>query len=391
WRSNRHRPLWSNRWNRPQQRRVQRARQAPPIVARAPRSARQEYLVRIEPGRSLEPAVQAGFAVVARANLASLGVDVARLRSTRGGGANTVLQRLRAALPGAVVDRNTFYRTSALDCTAASCPKFAMIDWPPPPASCQIKATIGLIDTGVKADHPALRSRSLERLSSRSEDRRQSSDRHGTAVAALLVGDAMQTSPGLLPAADLVAVDAFHRNAEGGDSADSYDLVKAIDMLAARNVQVINLSLAGGDNEVVRDIVGSVTGKGVILVAAAGNGGAQAAPAFPAAYDAVVAVTAVDKDRRLFRRANRGDYIDFAAPGVNLSLADPRDPAGRTQSGTSFAAPFATAILAARINGGSKPEGSAEDMLRRSVIDLGDPGRDRSFGWGLVQASDICR
>ncbi len=392
WRSNRHRPVWSNRWNRPQQRRVQQTRQQrSPVMVPALQAVRREYVVRLEPGRSLDPAIQAGFAIVARANLASLGVDVARLRATRGGGDRAVLERLRAALPGAIVDRNTLYRTSAVECSADSCPRFAMIDWPLPPRSCQIRATIGLIDTGVKADHPALRERGVTRLSSRSEDRRPSSDRHGTAVAALLVGDGAHSHPGLLPAADLVAVDAFHRNADGGDSADSYDLVKALDLLAGRNVRIVNMSLAGGENDVVRDIVQSMTGKGVVLVAAAGNGGAQAPPAFPAAYEAVVAVTAVDKDRKLFRRANRGDYIDFAAPGVNLSLADPRQTAGRIQSGTSFAAPFATAIVAARMNGGARPETSADDLLRRSVVDLGDPGRDKDFGWGLLQASDICR
>jgi Subtilase family len=368
---------------------VQRAqRQPPPAIAR---TARREYIVRIEPGRSLDPAVQAGFAIVARTNLTSLNVDVARLRATRGGGDRAVLERLRSALPGAIVDRNTLYRTSALDCTASSCPKFAMIDWPLPPASCRIKATIGLIDTDLKADHPALRDRGVVRLSSRSEDRRPSSDRHGTAVAALLVGDAAQSHPGLLPSADLIAVDAFHRNAEGGDSADSYDLAKALELLAGRDIRIINLSLAGEDNAVVRDIVSIVTGKGVTLVAAAGNGGAQAPPAFPAAYDSVIAVTAVDKDRKLFRRANRGDYIDFSAPGVNLSLADPRQPGGRIQSGTSFAAPFATAIVAARMNGGARLEAPVDDLLRRAVVDLGDPGRDRSFGWGLLQAADICR
>ncbi len=392
WRSNRHRPLWSSRWNRPTQRRVQRARRAPPVeIVQPQQPTRREYVVRIEPGRSLDPAVQAGFAVVSRASLTSLGVDVARLRATRDGNSRNTLARLRAALPGALVDRNTLYRTSALDCSSASCPKFAMIDWPSPPLSCSIKATIGLIDTGVKADHPALRQGNVTRLSSRSEDRRASSERHGTAVAALLVGDSTQNHPGLLPAAELVAVDAFHRGADGGDTADSYDLVKALDILAGRNVRIVNLSLAGDDNAVVRDIVLNVTGKGMVLVAAAGNGGAQASPAFPAAYEAVIAVTAVDKDRKLFRRANRGDYIDFAAPGVNLSLADPRQPNGRVQSGTSFAAPFATAIVAARINGAEKADVSADDLLRRSVVDLGDPGRDRSFGWGLVQAPDICR
>ena len=112
-----------------------------------------------------------------------------------------------------------------------------------------------------------------------------------------------------------------------------------------------------------------------------GNGGPAAQPMFPAAYDSVVAVTAVDSGGRIFRLANRGEYLDLAAPGVDLLHAK----AGggySTSSGTSFAVPF-TSVAVARIKQ-LQPETDALDALYRSADDLGPPGRDDIYGYGLL-------
>src|SRR3546814_9491455 len=84
---------------------------------------------------------------------------------------------------------------------------------------------------------------------------------------------------------------------------------------------------------------------GMRLVAAAGNEGPHAAPVFPAGYPSVLAVTAVDASLQPYRHANRGDYIDLAAPGVDVWSAR-RGQGGRYNSGTSFAAPFVAAAAA---------------------------------------------
>jgi subtilisin family serine protease len=131
-------------------------------------------------------------------------------------------------------------------------------------------------------------------------------------------------------------------------------------------------------------------GQGHILVAAAGNGGPGAPPVYPAAYPGVIAVTALDGRLKPFRRANRGDYVQFAAPGVDLVVADTRGRQNR-QSGTSLAAPFVTAFLAAEAEQGTDGSTTPLDALRAKARDLGMPGRDPVFGWGLVQAPTICR
>ena len=95
-------------------------------------------------------------------------------------------------------------------------------------------------------------------------------------------------------------------------------LLQAFDWIVEQDVAVLNLSLETGSNVVLDRAVERTLAKGVIVTAAAGNGGAEAGPAFPAAHPQVLSATAIDPDLRAYRYANRGTYIDFAAPGVGL-------------------------------------------------------------------------
>jgi subtilisin family serine protease len=118
--------------------------------------------------------------------------------------------------------------------------------------------------------------------------------------------------------------------------------------------------------------------KGIVFVAAAGNEGPTAAPSYPAAYPQVIAATAVTKDLRNYRYANCGDHIDVAAPGVNIWTAMPGGRAA-CHSGTSFAAPHVTAILAVEPPGRLKQD-KADLLDGLPVIDLGRQGAILSMG-----------
>ena len=154
-------------------------------------------------------------------------------------------------------------------------------------------------------------------------------------------------------------------------------------------MHVVNFSLAGAPNKIPKKLMQRASDRGLALVAAAGNGGAGARPAYPAAHPLVLAVTAVDQSLAPYDYANQGDYIDFAAPGVGLWTA--RAKGGGRQSGTSFAAPFITAAVALHLSNGVKPESrTLRAQLRRFTKDLGAPGRDAIFGWGLVRIRPNC-
>ena len=131
-----------------------------------------------------------------------------------------------------------------------------------------------------------------------------------------------------------------------------------------------------------------MSARGVLFVAAAGNGGPNAAPSYPAAYEQVIAVTAVDKNLRGYIHANHGDYIDVAAPGVEIWTALPGVLEGY-QSGTSFAAPHVTAILAA-VHGRVQDKSKEGFLKALAIRDLGQAGRDRVYGRGLVLAPIAC-
>jgi hypothetical protein len=99
-------------------------------------------------------------------------------------------------------------------------------------------------------------------------------------------------------------------------------------------------------------------------------------------------VTAVDREERIFRYANRGDHVDFAALGVDLKVAD--NGAGwRIESGTSMASPHVAVVVARMLH----PERMAHDALvsalTASAEDLGREGFDPVFGHGLLTAPPL--
>jgi hypothetical protein len=314
-----------------------------------------------------------------------------RLRAPAGLDTTAARERLRAIAPSATVDLNHLYRPESRDpgCAGAGCassPFFALIGWPADPG-CGAGLEVGLIDTPIDVARAGLGDR-VETISLRGADRAAASPAHGTAIAALLAGDGDGPARGLLPGARLVAVDAFHRRPEG-DAADAYDIAAAITLLAERGVRVVAMPLAGPPNEVVNAAGAAAAAGGMSAVAAAGNDGAKAPPRFPAAHPWAVAVTGVDRNAEVYPQAVRGPHIAFAAPGVGLPVPAATGRLPVTRSGTSYAVPFVAAALAlARSTGLDAAQATA--LLAETADDLGPPGRDPIYGWGLVRAAGGC-
>src|SRR5690606_11017674 len=160
--------------------------------------------------------------------------------------------------------------------------------------------------------------------------------------------------------------------------------------LATQRVQIVNLSLGGPRNLLLEAAIARVLELGIAVVAAGGNGGPDGPAVYPAAQRGVLAVTAVDAELAPYRQATRGAYLAFAAPGVDVWSAAPGKE-GAYYSGTSYAAPFVTAVLAGlRQQSPETPWAALIERARESARDLGAPGRDPVFGWGLVQAVGDC-
>jgi hypothetical protein len=331
-----------------------------------------------------------GYAVLEERRLGAVGLSALRLKIPRGTALRRALQDVRALAPGS--DLNHFYRAQDAACNRPECNATKLLEWPGSQQPCAAEPVIGVIDTGIDRDHPALRGSRLDALVVRGAGRAPSGKAHGTAVASILAGAADGRAPGLLPRARVVAVDAFHRGSGGEDRMDAFDLAAAIDALLARGVKLINLSFAGPPNELLAAAIRAASGRKVLLVAAAGNDGPNADPRYPAAYEGVLAVTAVAGDLRVYRRAGRGAHIALAAPGVDVWAAragGSGERAYQPYSGTSFAAPYVTAVSALLLAHRHSPE-SAARALTGGARDLGAPGRDPVFGHGLVRAPPSC-
>ena len=237
---------------------------------------------------------------------------------------------------------------------------------------------IGIVDSAVDTDHPAF---ATAKISSRPfADAEQLPNYHGTAIASIIAANAAPLR-GLAPESELFAAAVFEQDETRGEIASTVSLVRALDWLLSSQVDAINLSLAGPPNRLLEVALKRISEQGVMVLAAAGNGGPMARPQYPAAYASVVAVTAVDQRGRAFRLANRGDYLDLAAPGVNLRHA----VAGggyAASSGTSFAVPFA--VTAAALMKHQEPDSDVIARLYAAATDIGPPGRDDIYGYGLL-------
>lgn len=346
-----------------------------------------EIIAIIPLGVPLEGVVARGYRVLSQRTSTSLSAQVARFALPQGRSLNDGRTELSVLLPSVILDENHLYTPDAFLCEGGACAAHDMIGWNGWPSA--MRPRIGMIDTGINLDHPALLGQRLHVRQIALSDRASAGRQHGTAIAAMFLGKVEGRVPGLVPDAELFAVEAFHSGA-GGDQADAFSLVEAFDLLLAEGVDVINLSFSGPPNVVLERMVARAAEMEVGLVAAAGNGGPGAPPAYPAAWPQVIAVTAVDKNARPYRQANQGPYVMLAAPGVNIWTAASIS-GGRLRSGTSFAAPFVTASFAvARLRMPDLPLESVMKSLFACARDLGEAGFDPVFGHGLLTAPGQC-
>jgi subtilisin family serine protease len=284
--------------------------------------------------------------------------------------------------PGTLVDFNHVYRPGAdaapgpQGTTAAGKPSGASL------GSAAPQLAIGIVDSAVAVEHEALRAADVVQ-----QDfvpfAAERPTRHGTAVASILVGDARALEP-RLRGARLYAASVFFEDDGGEPAATTASLVAALEWLAAQRVRVANMSLAGPPNRVLEAAVTTAADGGAVVVAAVGNDGPGAEPLYPAAYASVVGITAVDAANRVYRYANRGRQVTFAAPGVRIKVA--RSAGGyATETGTSMAAPYAAAVIVHSL--AAHALDSPADVLaalKAAAIDLGAEDFDDVYGFGLI-------
>jgi len=339
------------------------------------RDSRGELVVRAEvvavdiTAAALKRAQAEDFVLKRTQELADLGLRVSVLQTPKGWSAARGLKRLRKLDPEGVYDFNHVYLGSGEDAHPA--PRLASSD-PPGPGAAPLSGPprrVGLIDGGVDSTHRYFAHTRFQRFGC---DSHVVPTEHGTAVAAILISRQSVE--------EIYAADVYCGQPAGG----AIDAVAAaLGWMARERVAVINVSLVGPRNALLERVVRTLVGRGFLIVAAVGNDGPAAAPLYPASYEGVIGVTAVDRNHRVLVEACRGKQVDFAAEGADIEAATlAPDTYGRVR-GTSFATPVIAALFALDFQQPDAAQRKRELGKWAGVArDLGRQGRDDIYGAG---------
>jgi hypothetical protein len=315
-------------------------------------------------------AADAGFAVIDRERIAGLDLEVVRFAVPKGRSLARAQKQLAKLLPEAEIDADHLYFASGAPASGGVLPGAVLAA-----TSAPGPAALGLIDGGVAA-HPSVAGRVEQRGFAKGAP---IASRHGTAVASLLVGSG--TVRGAAPGQSLRAADVYGSDPAGGNASA---IARALGWLVEGDVAVTTISLVGPDNALLRTAVARAQQRGMLVVAAVGNDGPAAPPAFPAAYPGVLGVTGVDAKGRALPEAGRKTPVDFAAPGADVLAATGAASTERLR-GTSFAAPLVAGRLLRFYP--APAVGRVEESVTALIgeaRDLGKKGRDTIYGHGLI-------
>jgi len=304
---------------------------------------------------SLAAAEAAGFTRIGEERIESLELSEVTLRAPRGWSVDRALSRLRRLAPNGRFAANHLHGQSGIvETMTAGAAALAQGGRASGPDS------VGIIDGGV-AGHPALRGGIQQRGFAIGGPRPSA---HGTAVASLIAGQGAVR--GAAPGTPLVVADVYGSDPAGGNA---LALARALGWMAAQRVPVVAISLVGPSNLLVARAIAQAQARGVRIVAAVGNDGPAAPPAFPASYPGVIAVTGVDGRGRVLAEAGRASHLDYAAPGADMAAASANGGLAPVR-GTSFAVPFVAGRLAQHVRA-AQPiaalDAEASDRGRRGV------------------------
>jgi hypothetical protein len=248
---------------------------------------------------------------------------------------------------------------------------------------------VAVLDTGVDLTHPDLDGVTVVAPRDVFWNSTEVTDEvgHGTHVAGTIVAETNNGVgvAGIAPASTLMPV-----RITSGQSLSFSDALDGVDWARTHGADIISMSF-GGTLTSEQVALGQPTftaarEAGILLVAASGNDG-RPARNYPASFNGVVSVGAVDVADELAEFSTTGTALDIVAPGVDVLSTLP-DGDYETLSGTSMAAPHVAGVAA--LVWAARPTlgvAQLEAILRTSTVDLGEPGHDKLYGDGRVDAA----
>lgn len=275
--------------------------------------------------------------------------------------------------------------------------------WDRVPVSRRNDVTIAILDTGVDADHPDLMESLVPGYDFVNDDDDPDDDNsHGTHVAgiAAAITNNEQGIAGVAGGSKIMPIKVMNDEGRG----NSLDIYLGIIYAVKNGADVINMSLgSSAPSQLIKEAVEYALSRDVVVVASTGNAGKNEV-GFPAAFDGVIGVGAVDWDSANgFTRVNFSNYgpeTDLVAPGVDIlstipleiDLYDGNQDGYTLLQGTSMASPFVAGMAA--LLKAENPELTNEQIqqaLETKAYDILEEGRDLETGEGVVNGNDDCR
>lgn len=246
---------------------------------------------------------------------------------------------------------------------------------------------VGVLDSGINP-HDGFGDRLLpgHNYMEDADDENDTSDSlgHGTAVAGLIAGANERGYIGTAPGAMLVPLKVTDGN-EVSINAVCRAIYGGVDDYGCK---VLNLSLGVSDEyESLKEAIDYATEKGVIVVAATGNDGTSTVY-YPAGYDSVIGVGAVNHDGTAYYNSVHNSSVCVTAPGVRVRSTG-NDEEYKYCTGMSFAVPQVAGAAAVLL--GLDPTltpGQIAELLSKTATDRGTEGYDEYFGYGILNLTD---
>ena len=237
--------------------------------------------------------------------------------------------------------------------------------------------TVAVIDTGVN-QHIALED-GVKRLTLTELADGTDQLGHGTAVASIISGNHPLTQ-GVAPEADILS----YRITDDQGYSNSFTLAQGIMAAVDGGAQIINISMGSeGNSSMVADAVAYAQQRGAVIVASSGNEG-YSTPSYPAAYNGVISVGAIDAGGEHLDFSNTGENLSIVAPGYEVNAAWGEDLM-TAFTGTSASAPFVSGAIAAvmSLNPDFTPQ-QAVNLIFQNANEAGPVGQDPQYGQGSL-------
>jgi hypothetical protein len=241
------------------------------------------------------------------------------------------------------------------------------------------KVLVAVIDSGIDVAHPDLAGDIAGTYDAIGKGLKV--DKHGTAIAGAIAAHGKLM--GAAPAARILAIRAFSGTANNDGT--TMAIMVGLNWAVAHGARIVNMSFAGPQDPGIAQAVVDAYARGVILVAATGNEGADSPRRYPAGDAEVIAVTATDENDRVPDFANRGDYVAVAAPGKDVMLLGPNGTY-QMMSGTSFSSAYVAGTVALMLE---RRPNLTPDGVRQALMASAhrlDAKAPSEFGAGLVDA-----